>query len=626
MSVFRALPAKPSLEFERKEAKALLRQLRAGHPDAIARARARHAAFSTTVPEKIQLADAQLVIAREYGFASWPRLVRYFESLERLTHRAGALSHVGMWTPSEIEESVTPFLQSHQKRSVSAWRTLTAYVPRCYELPMDEVFQMAITVDEAKLALARRQGFGSWDAMMTRAAQAQRAHQRGAFDTPPVRLAYEAMRDGDLESLIRVVEAHHQLRHPNEYQLAVGEQLPRMALQFERERGRDAMRPIIEWLDKEGFDLQYEMNIQLCGRKNMKPDDVRYLLERGANPNWIAPNGLPLLEHAIVRYWNGDAVDLVATRTIPRKALWIAAGLGDVDGVRKFLDRAGKPTAAARASRPDFIALGGPPTPWIPNPDDDEILMEAFSVAVFNNRTAVVEYMASRGFPVDTSVWGMPMLAMAVGNGWVPMVECLLRCGASLDVAGSYNGSARDMARSMIENGPTSQSPTYRRIAELCGLDPDAILAARGASKAPTPALLPWVHDAFALAADDARRVGQTTVGPENLFFGLLGAADYLAGFLIKAGFDLRRFRRDFADRIQSRVDRGTPAKAPMHAEGDAVIAAALSHATEKRSDVLGGHHVLLALLRDERGPVATLLGKYGTDNTKLREELARVM
>lgn len=31
----------------------------------------------------LRLADAQLVIAREYGFTSWPRLVRYFEGVER---------------------------------------------------------------------------------------------------------------------------------------------------------------------------------------------------------------------------------------------------------------------------------------------------------------------------------------------------------------------------------------------------------------------------------------------------------------------------------------------------------------------------------------------------------------
>ena len=53
----RALPARPSLEFERKEAKALLRRLRAGDPDAVARARVRHPRFDAA---HARLADAQL--------------------------------------------------------------------------------------------------------------------------------------------------------------------------------------------------------------------------------------------------------------------------------------------------------------------------------------------------------------------------------------------------------------------------------------------------------------------------------------------------------------------------------------------------------------------------------------
>src|SRR5687767_2790446 len=78
MSALRPLPARPSLEFEHKEAKALLRRLRAGEPESLARVTAHHPGIDSADPSRIKLADAQLVIAREYGFASWPKLVRYF--------------------------------------------------------------------------------------------------------------------------------------------------------------------------------------------------------------------------------------------------------------------------------------------------------------------------------------------------------------------------------------------------------------------------------------------------------------------------------------------------------------------------------------------------------------------
>ena len=77
-------PSAPSLEYERKEAKALLKQIRAGDADALRRVHSTHpVALRDRSPDELKLADVQHVIAREYGFASWPRLVEYFEELER---------------------------------------------------------------------------------------------------------------------------------------------------------------------------------------------------------------------------------------------------------------------------------------------------------------------------------------------------------------------------------------------------------------------------------------------------------------------------------------------------------------------------------------------------------------
>ena len=54
----RSLPAKPSLEFLRKQAKQLQRTMRQG-----------------------KLADAQRALAREYGFADWARLKSHVVTL-----------------------------------------------------------------------------------------------------------------------------------------------------------------------------------------------------------------------------------------------------------------------------------------------------------------------------------------------------------------------------------------------------------------------------------------------------------------------------------------------------------------------------------------------------------------
>jgi ankyrin repeat protein len=60
------LPTNPDLDQLRRQAKELLRAARAGDTDAVGRIRA--------VADTLTLAAAQLALAREYGFTSWPRL------------------------------------------------------------------------------------------------------------------------------------------------------------------------------------------------------------------------------------------------------------------------------------------------------------------------------------------------------------------------------------------------------------------------------------------------------------------------------------------------------------------------------------------------------------------------
>ena len=66
----KALPARPSLESLRKQAKKLARDIAAGDADAIARARSHLPKIELPLTQR----NAQLVIAREYGFAGWQDL------------------------------------------------------------------------------------------------------------------------------------------------------------------------------------------------------------------------------------------------------------------------------------------------------------------------------------------------------------------------------------------------------------------------------------------------------------------------------------------------------------------------------------------------------------------------
>jgi ankyrin repeat protein len=77
----RRLPSEPSLEHLRNEAKQLQQRYAARDAEAAALIREFH-------PRSVELvdlkrADAQLVVARSYGFPSWPRLHRYIDAVRR---------------------------------------------------------------------------------------------------------------------------------------------------------------------------------------------------------------------------------------------------------------------------------------------------------------------------------------------------------------------------------------------------------------------------------------------------------------------------------------------------------------------------------------------------------------
>ena len=70
MSPSKLLPSRPSFESIRKQAKKLVRQFAAGDSDALTRV---HAQLPAPILP-LSLRDAQLVLAREYGFAGWQDL------------------------------------------------------------------------------------------------------------------------------------------------------------------------------------------------------------------------------------------------------------------------------------------------------------------------------------------------------------------------------------------------------------------------------------------------------------------------------------------------------------------------------------------------------------------------
>jgi hypothetical protein len=77
-TVSRGLPAQPHIDVPKQQARELLQQCKAKIAEALERVRNRHPklrnADDDTIATSLKLSGAQLVIAREYGFASWTQL------------------------------------------------------------------------------------------------------------------------------------------------------------------------------------------------------------------------------------------------------------------------------------------------------------------------------------------------------------------------------------------------------------------------------------------------------------------------------------------------------------------------------------------------------------------------
>ncbi|CAN5658090.1 ankyrin repeat domain-containing protein [soil metagenome] len=144
MSVHR-LPDNPDLEHLRNQAKRLLRQIHADSPDAMALVSEHH----PHPPRAAKLADAQLITARMYGFASWPKLEQHVDTVARYTRSPHRVVQVA--APSD--EFLRLACLTYGDDSPGWWREAEQLLPAVADA---SVFTMAATgsFDTMRAALA----------------------------------------------------------------------------------------------------------------------------------------------------------------------------------------------------------------------------------------------------------------------------------------------------------------------------------------------------------------------------------------------------------------------------------------------------------------------------------------
>ena len=182
------LPARPSLEQLRKQAKELLRAYRAGGAVAVERFRARIPRLTDPgPPDKMILADAQFVLAREYGFENWAELVHHVAATQLAEDRLGQFERLAKDFVAAYQGDAEAIerLNDIFPRSLTP-EQLRELVRQRVSAPSGETYDF--TLADALSFVARQHGFESWARlieMIAKPPSAPPSTPLGLSSTPP---------------------------------------------------------------------------------------------------------------------------------------------------------------------------------------------------------------------------------------------------------------------------------------------------------------------------------------------------------------------------------------------------------------------------------------------------------
>jgi ankyrin repeat protein len=425
-----------NLSQQRKLAKDLLKDARGGQADAIARLRKIRAGATP-----FKLADAQVVVARDGGFESWPKLVKHLE--ERQLHAfkdavtsGDAVKLRRMLTgSSRLREKINEPMFEFGRRPINAGAKHLAVIDVLLE------FGAGINMRSEWKA-------GPYSVMDECSEESARQFMaRGAILT-----AHAAARFGWIEELRQIVDDNPDVVH---------------------EKGGDGQRPLHYAKTVEIADFLLDRRAEIDARcvdhhstaaqyaLKDRPEVTQRLLERGAtadifmparlgdvalaarlideNPDCVAARtnvngydrvpvfgaynwvlGFYVSPHEVALQYGHPEVYALLTRHSPAKVRLLDAAMRNDE-------------AAARAALRDDSSL-----PGSLNKDDHSLL----AYAALHNRIDAFRLMLALGFdPMARGMEGGTVLHMAAWIGNCEMIQELLGRGVELNVLDPTHGS-----------------------------------------------------------------------------------------------------------------------------------------------------------------------------------------
>ena len=420
----RRLPAKPSLNQLKKQAKDLLKAFQSGEPSALAEVRAH---YSLSEGGALQLSDAQLVLARAYGFGSWAKLKAFVDGI-----------------------TISRFVAAVQAGDVEAVRAMIRQRPELVHMDTagnNEQRGLHYAVQRRDVAMVRL--------LMQAGAEAR----QGVWPHRDATTAYTLAKDRDYQDLVAVIEEEEQHRRegmscPNAKVSPVQDQINQAIRNGDNATAihlLEADASLIRACDREG-GTPLHVAAQVANQEM-----VSWLLARRANVRKRDAKGLTPLDRAALSAnpWNEGAqrFPAIAKLLLDHRAEVTLAGavaLGEAARVRELV------TADPEVLRRDIDwSRGGPLT-----------------LAVKHGQREMVRLLLDLGVDVDertvlseleepTESWGSP-LWHAAQAGRRDIAQLLLDRGAdpnaNLYASGwplsrAYERGDEAMKRLLVERG-----------------------------------------------------------------------------------------------------------------------------------------------------------------------------
>ena len=426
-----------NLEQQKKQARELLRAVRSGKGEALARLRSHHLRWAqvedATLRQEVALHDAQFVIAREQGFASWTKLKAYAEPSPQARYTRLFVPDM-QW----ITDRVHGLLRTRQSAGPAALEQIREWHPRFSGCPDEEIRQAPFTEEDARLVYAREHGFDSWDALTQRVDLL--ASDSSAEATEPFLAAFRALQSGDVAAANALLRRNPRLARERGTN---GNTLLNLAVSIAANMNRHAALALVDALLAAGADVNdandrgWTPSHQAAYSNQC--DIAEVLIQSGAELDAEAhgSGGTPLI--AALFWGHREVADLLGRHSIAPGNLRVAAGLGNRDLLEQCFGGDNTLTSEACAARGFYRPHSGFPD-WRPSANPQEVLDEALVWACKSGRTEVLPRLVGAGAHLDADPYrGTPLIWAAVCNR-IETAEWLIDHGATIDRKATFGG------------------------------------------------------------------------------------------------------------------------------------------------------------------------------------------